>query len=64
MAKSVSIPIALSELKRSSFRRLSSRKDKKKSVSTPLSGFVILVEKIGENVKLYGKFLNHKKDWL
>ncbi|PAV81963.1 hypothetical protein WR25_05856 isoform B [Diploscapter pachys] len=54
MAKSVSIPIALSELKRSSFRRLSSRKDKKKSVSTPLSGFVILVEKIGGNVKLYG----------
>ncbi|CAD6186919.1 unnamed protein product [Caenorhabditis auriculariae] len=53
MAKSVSIPIALSELKRTSLRQLSGNK-KKTSTTTPLTGFVILVERSGDVVKLYG----------
>uniref|UniRef100_A0A1I7UJB9 PDZ domain-containing protein n=2 Tax=Caenorhabditis tropicalis TaxID=1561998 RepID=A0A1I7UJB9_9PELO len=57
MSKSVSIPQALSDLKRTSLRRLSSaRSGNKKTVttSTPLSGFVILVEREEKIVRLYG----------
>ncbi|CAI2353361.1 unnamed protein product [Caenorhabditis sp. 36 PRJEB53466] len=58
MSKSVSIPQALSDLKRTSLRRLSSARagNKKASVpiTTPLSGFVILVEREEKIVRLYG----------
>ncbi|VDO64913.1 unnamed protein product [Heligmosomoides polygyrus] len=51
MSKSVSIPIALSELKRCSFKRLSSRRDRK---PTTLNGFVISVAELPNGVRLYG----------
>ncbi|KAF1752374.1 hypothetical protein GCK72_018928 [Caenorhabditis remanei] len=60
MSKSVSIPQALSDLKRTSLRRLSSargggnKKEKTVTTSTPLSGFVILVEREEKVVRLYG----------
>uniref|UniRef100_A0A1I7XMC5 PDZ domain-containing protein n=1 Tax=Heterorhabditis bacteriophora TaxID=37862 RepID=A0A1I7XMC5_HETBA len=54
MSKSVSIPIALNELKKSSFRRHSSGKGRKHMSDKALSGFVILVEKAGDRVRLYG----------
>ncbi|PIC22960.1 hypothetical protein B9Z55_016825 [Caenorhabditis nigoni] len=60
MSKSVSIPQALSDLKRTSLRRLSSarnggnKKEKTVTTSTPLSGFVILVEREDKVVRLYG----------
>ncbi|EGT30770.1 hypothetical protein CAEBREN_29215 [Caenorhabditis brenneri] len=61
MSKSVSIPQALSDLKRTSLRRLSSargggqKKEKTVTTSTPLSGFVILVEREEKVVRLYGE---------
>ncbi|CAI5450817.1 unnamed protein product [Caenorhabditis angaria] len=71
MSKSISIPQALSDLKKNSLRRLSSARmgiltssssssgssDKKKASltpGTPLTGFVILVERDGDIVRLYG----------
>lgn len=57
MAKSVSIPIALSELKRASLQRLSTRRSKKKD--KPLNGFVIFVQETDEHVKLFGKCSIH-----
>ncbi|CAB3398196.1 unnamed protein product [Caenorhabditis bovis] len=57
MSKSVSIPQALSDLKRTSLRRLSSATSRQKKVpvsTTTLTGFVILVEQEGDEVRLYG----------
>ncbi|KJH53711.1 PDZ/DHR/GLGF domain protein [Dictyocaulus viviparus] len=53
MSKSISIPIALSGLKRFSFRRFSSNKNRDNS--TALNGFVITVTKsITGSIKLFG----------
>ncbi|XGW04538.1 hypothetical protein V3C99_015596 [Haemonchus contortus] len=51
MSKSVSIPIALSELKRCSLKRLSSRRERR---DTSLNGFVISVANLPDGVRLYG----------
>ncbi|PIO73763.1 PDZ/DHR/GLGF domain protein [Teladorsagia circumcincta] len=51
MSKSVSIPIALSELKRCSLKRLSSRREQR---DTTLNGFVISVAELPDGVRLYG----------
>ncbi|CAI4224800.1 unnamed protein product [Auanema sp. JU1783] len=58
MPKSVSIPIALSELKRTSFQRLSSKKGKKEEkkppMDMPIGRFVILVQETGQDqVRLF-----------
>ncbi|RCN23930.1 hypothetical protein ANCCAN_30381 [Ancylostoma caninum] len=51
MSKSVSIPIALSELKRCSLKRLSSHRERK---DTTLNGFVISVAEVANGVRVYG----------
>ncbi|WKY09572.1 hypothetical protein Q1695_002157 [Nippostrongylus brasiliensis] len=51
MSKSVSIPIALSELKRCSFKRHSTRRERRDTV---LNGFVISVAQQPNGVRLYG----------
>ncbi|KAK6058347.1 hypothetical protein COOONC_04089, partial [Cooperia oncophora] len=50
MSKSVSIPIALSEL-RCSLKRLSTRREQR---DTTLNGFVISVANLPDGVRLYG----------
>ncbi|EPB75366.1 PDZ/DHR/GLGF domain protein [Ancylostoma ceylanicum] len=51
MSKSVSIPIALSELKRCSLKRLSSHRERR---DTTLNGFVISVADVANGVRVYG----------
>ncbi|KAK6753069.1 hypothetical protein RB195_012585 [Necator americanus] len=51
MSKSVSIPIALSELKRCSLKRLGSHKERK---DTTLNGFVISITEAPNGVQVYG----------
>ncbi|KIH62963.1 PDZ/DHR/GLGF domain protein [Ancylostoma duodenale] len=51
MSKSVSIPIALSELKRCSLKRLSSHRERR---DTSLNGFVISVAEVANGVRVYG----------
>ncbi|KHJ99021.1 hypothetical protein OESDEN_00995 [Oesophagostomum dentatum] len=52
MSKSVSIPLALSELKRCSLKRLSSQRRERKD--TTLNGFVISVADVANGVRVYG----------